>query len=70
MNLDTQLVIEVDRAAMRLGSLAGAFTPEAVHRSLPFCGYRLDEVEAVLAVLAERGYLTGGPLVWFPKVGS
>jgi hypothetical protein len=52
-----EFIIAVDRIAVELVESAGAFTAEALRRKLPFTGYSIDEVQAVLDVIVKRQYL-------------
>ena len=53
-----EFIIAVDRIAVELIEAAGAFTAEAVRRKLPFSGYSIKEVQAVLELIVKRRHLT------------
>ena len=53
-----EFIIEVDRAAVEFVETTGAFTAAAVRRAVPFSGYSIEEVEAVLEVIVKRRHLT------------
>lgn len=57
-NNHPEFLIEVDRIAVRLIEMAGAFTVPALRRALPFSGYSVEECRIALDVIVKRGHLS------------
>jgi hypothetical protein len=56
----TEVAVQVVAAASVLLREAGAFTDERLRDRLDSTGWRNDEIDTVLGVLAERGWIVGG----------
>lgn len=52
-----QAFVKLMATVVRLVNLSGAATLEAIHRELPYSGYRVDEVLACMDAMVEAGVL-------------